>query len=229
MPARILIAAALSVFLFLLAPGCGDDDGGFKPEDIFRELTSPEDVLHNFEAAYNEMDYGHYAALIRDDFTFVFLDGDLGSPGVPPSGVWGKADELHTHQNMLDTAYTPPAEPQTKIENMQLELAISGELKVSNLDGAPAGTLEGLVTFDLQLNTVGEIIYLVNSRPLFYFVPNDPDSARAWQIWKIEDAGWDHAALKPDDPGDGSITVPVRHISWGYLKGLYWSYKRDPW
>jgi hypothetical protein len=170
--------------------GCDDDNGGFKPENTFRELTSPENVLFNFATAYKEMDYAHFAPLIGNGYTFIFNEDDIQNypDDIPPSGIWGKSQELQTHSNMLDTAYVPPDEPQLDIDRMLLELAFSGELSPCNLEGAPAGTVEGFVTFDWRVVTKGDIDYYVKSRPRFYFTPDSTKTPVTWSIWRIEDA-----------------------------------------
>jgi hypothetical protein len=229
----ILIVSACLCF-----GACDDDNGGFKPVNKFRDLTSPENVLFNFETAYNEMDYDHFRPLIRDDYLFFFAEDDLGMPGVPWAGLWGKSEELQTHHNMLDTAYVPQDDPQLEIDKLSLELAVSGELQPCPLEGAPQGTVEGFVTFDWFVSTVGDIDYYVQSRPRFYFTPDSTKTPVTWSIWRIEDAPFGQPSQATGSLPGASSDLPrsnsavrstdqarlrpaVEQKSWGAVKSLY--------
>jgi len=221
----------------LCMAGCGDDDnGGFKPQDNFSELTSPENVLFNFAAAYSEMDYEHFRPLIRTDYVFLFNPQDFGLPGIPHSGIWGRSEELQTHQHMLDTAYVPQDDPELRIEAMNLELALSGEPSPSSQLGAPEGTVEGFVVFDWRVTTVGEIDFYVGSRPRFFFAPDSTKTPVTWSIWRIEDAPFEQSGMAAlfgasvDIPGSNPAVrsaeqaksrPAVEQRSWGSVKLLY--------
>jgi hypothetical protein len=242
MKALVLILIVSAALCFA---ACDDDGGsGFKPQDKFLEPTSPENVLHNFEAAYDEMDYEHFWPLIHNDFTFIFVDNDIDifPDDIPASGVWGKPEELLAHEHMLNPNYVPEEYPELKIANLALDLEFSGDLKACNLEGAPAGTLEGFVTLDLFVTTVGEIDYLVRSRPRFYFAHAGSSIAGAdttiyWRIWRIEDAPFGQPSLNTGmtdqfsakepvsntmESGDMSRRMPgTESSSWGSIKALY--------
>jgi hypothetical protein len=146
------------------------------------------------EYAYNHFDYERYEPLIREDFTFVFNQDDIEKyPGqVPSDGWWDDGAEKESAKNMLDANFEP-TDPTYKIDSIQLVVKLSGDLRESNLEGAPEGTLEGYVTFDLSVDTSGgALTLLVQSRPLFYFTPDEPNAAdKIWRLWKIEDAPFD--------------------------------------
>jgi hypothetical protein len=96
---------------------------------------------------------------------------------------------------MLDANFVPEGFPERAIDNIQLELNFSGNPVPTNLEGAPEGTLEAYVTFDLRVTTVGAIDYWVNSRPLFFFTPLpdevDGEAITRYYIWYIQDAPFD--------------------------------------
>ena len=199
--------ALLLVFLMPFWQGCGLDPPSEPPKEVPLPPwppESPQDVIDNMEYAYNQMDYERYEPLFLDDFTFVFEESDIGIPGIPPDGLWGKTDELESARHMLDLNFTP-SDPDNKIDNMQLELQFSGDLIPSNYVDAPDEALMGFVTFDLRVNTVGVNIYLVNSRPDFYFAHKDTISAGTdttfiWGLWLIEDAPFGAPALTAEVP-----------------------------
>jgi hypothetical protein len=180
--------------------GCGLDpetkplppppEPNFPPE-------SPLDVIENMEYAYNQMDYEWYWPLLHEEFVFEFNEDDvlLYPDDIPPEGVWGKTAEMTSAEHMLDRNFVPADYPERAIDNIELELDFSGDPVLSNLEGAPEGTMEAFVTFDLRVTTVGEIDYWVNSRPLFYFTPLpdevDGEAITRWYIWYIQDAPFD--------------------------------------
>jgi len=192
--------AGIVIFLAfaVLVQGCGifnPDPSPPKKEPLPPwPPDSPSAVIANMEYAYNKFDYERYGPLIRDDFTFIFNQDDVTKyPGqVPSEGWWDDGAEKESSKNMLDANYEP-SDPLYKIDNMQLVVKLSGELRPSNLETAPEGTLEGYVTFDLSVETVGgALTLLVHSRPLFYFAPDVPGAdKKIWRLWKIEDAPFD--------------------------------------
>jgi hypothetical protein len=217
---------AAAAFLFLAA-GCGDDDGGVKPVQEVPAPTSPENVLLIMAAAYNEMDYERYWPLIHDQFTFVFNEEDMAHypDDIPPSGVWGKSAELQAHEHLLDPNYVPEGNPGMAVRSMTLAVEIYGEIQPTHLAGAPEGTVEADVTFDLRVSTVDEINYLVNSKPLFYFVPITGQSEVRWYIWYIADGipstKKEQAISGNDGVGAASASATGKYRSWGGIKAQY--------
>jgi len=190
-------SAALALALSTLWLGCG-----LNPEE--KPIPPPvlpnwpalnaQDVLDNMAYAYNQMDYERYYPLIDDRFTFEFNEEDINAypDQIPPEGVWGQSEELVSAEHMLNRDYIPP-NPADKIDNLELDMQFSGEPEPTNMQGAPPGTLEGFVTFDLRVQTAGGTVYLVHSRPLFFFAPSGTlvtgvDTTFVWRIWHIKDA-----------------------------------------
>ena len=182
-------------FMFAVAlavAGCDDDDGdgGFKPEEGFRELTSPENVLYNLQMSYNERDCDHFVPLLHDAFMFVFAHDDL--PDIPPDllQTWSKLDELDATNNMMDPDFTP-CDPRFKVTSMEMTLELSEDLGPCRVQGAPPGTLYGRVSLELVVRTVDAITLDVRSRPHLYFSPDSTHAATTgvtWQLWRVEDS-----------------------------------------
>jgi hypothetical protein len=171
--------------------GCvfSPDDGERKPDPLPPlPADSPQAVLANMRVAYNRFNYDRYQPLIREDFTFVFNPADVqGSQGEIPE-FWTQGPELASAKNMLNPEFQPE-DPLYKIDSMELVIQLSGQLRETNLQNAPEGTLESYVNFDLNVEAgAGNLTLLVHSRPLFYFAPDEADAEnKIWRIWKIVD------------------------------------------
>jgi hypothetical protein len=222
MRAKILLAAILA----LTMAACDDDGGGFTPESPFRELSSPENVLNNIAACFNEMNYAELLPIIHDGFVFYIWDGDVGSiPGdLAPDGYMPRAAFLEAAHNMLSEGFIPCGPepvPDLQIEGMEMALTLSGDLTETGLEGAPSGTQTAYVNLDLQVNTVGTIIYVVHSRPLFYFAS---DSLHAdtegvtWQLWRVDDGE------NLNNPYVRAGMPAGHEASWGSVLSLYYGF-----
>lgn len=226
---RSAAVLVLGIILCGLSAGCGDDDGGFKPALEILPASSPENVLNNLAVCYMRRDSGQLALLLDDDFVFRFTEYDiLRHPGsVPQEGVWSKSDELEVTGYMFDR-YGAPADSLPSITEIEMVLKSSGTSAQCNLIGAPPGTIEmtAHLSFTVRQRTPKEDL-VVASLPLFYFVPSGPDSARTWKLWMVEDDMPKPGRQVFAAPGDGHTTVPVLQASWGWVKALYWSYKRE--
>jgi hypothetical protein len=228
--------------------GCGDDVKTFKPpgeEDSFLPLTSPENVIHNLAASYNLRDFDHFKDLIRTDFTFIFNAYDVQHYAgmIPMEGWWGAPEELQATRNMFDTDWVPD-DPKYKVDNIQMALALSDSLVPTNLQGAPAGTLQGNATLDLEVSVDGgQITLLVHSHPLFYFASDSGETTGPWRLWKCADAPYGEDFLTSSTGGQGpdcgatqggaswssgpagrrdaSNALAIVGNSWGLIKSVY--------
>jgi hypothetical protein len=85
------------------ALSCGDDDTTTpsppNTSSNFHNLTTKENVLGNFELAHNKRDTSHYDALLDDNFTFFYTEGDAGGGGTPVQ--WGRTDDITTTHAMF--------------------------------------------------------------------------------------------------------------------------------
>jgi len=195
----VVTAAVPALVLCLLCAGCGDDGkslGPSKKTDPFPPLSSPENVLRNLQNSYELGDYDHFAPLIRDDFVFIFYAEDIPvEPGqIPAGGFWGAPEELLAMRSMLDST-SVLSDPRFKVVDIEMEVALAGALRESNQQGAPKGTLEGYVSLDLEVTVREDVVFLVRSRPLFFFAPDSADDPRIWRLWKCQDGPWDEESL----------------------------------
>jgi hypothetical protein len=217
----ILMAAVLA----LMTASCGDDGGGgFKPESPFRDLSSPENVLNNIAASFNERDYEKLLPIIHDEFRFYIWSRDIGViPGyMAPDGYMSREVFLEAAHNMMVEGYIPcgpePA-PELGIEEMDMILTLAGDLTDSDLVDCPTGTQKAYVNLDFRVDTVGTIIYLVHSRPLFYFAPDsssgEPEGV-TWQLWRVDDVE------NLNNPAYESSVMPASvQRSWGAVLSIY--------
>ena len=193
----VVILMAL-LFFAVAWQGCGIFDPDEEPPVVTplppMPPDSPQAVIDNMVYAYKNFDYERYQPLIRDDFVFIFNDDDVEKfpDQIPEEGWWGAPEELLSAEHMLDRNFEP-TDPTYKIDSMTLLIQLSGDLLPSNQQGAPEGTLEAYVTFDLTVDAnQGQLDLLVRSRPLFFFAPDDADAEqKIWRLWKITDAPFD--------------------------------------
>jgi hypothetical protein len=190
----LLVALALAYGL----QGCGifnPEKGGHKPDPLPpMPPMSPQDVIDNMAYAYNHFEYEqNYEPLIRSDFTFIFNEDDVTKypDTIPQEGWWGAPEEMMSARHMLDKNFVPE-DPRYTIDSIQLLLKM-GDLEPSNLQGVPKGTLEAYVAFDLEVQASGGALTVqVQSRPLFFFTPDDSTSGQGpWRLWKIKDGPYD--------------------------------------
>ncbi len=154
--------------------------------------------MENVKYSYEQFYYDRYWPLIHQEFQFFIWSGDAGgTPGdLAPEGYWNRTVEIGLAEHMMDRNFVP-TDPLTQqldydkqIDSMQMEWSFSDPGPVpSNLEGAPAHTLEAFVNFDLQVDCVGETDFAVTSRPKFYFIPADSTVPQpwTWTIWRIDD------------------------------------------
>lgn len=245
-PARgpVATAAVIALAFSVLGTGCDDDIEIYKPskdEGPYLAQTSPENVLHNLAMSYTLRDYQHVVPLFGDDFTFFFAKEDEGAPGVPRSGIWGRAEELQATQHMLDPYYVPD-DLVYKVAGIRMIVALVSSLEEADLEGAPHGTLKGRAALDMTIELDdGVSKLLVRSRPLFYFAPDGTGDPPVWRLWLCKDAPFDDelsglggCGLPRDDPGGSGVVdyesmrpiaraaqMGATSCSWGVAKSVY--------
>jgi hypothetical protein len=228
--APVAAGLLLGIFLCGIHTGCGDDNNGagFKPAPVVLPPSSPDNVMNNLVVCYNNRDIGQLADIFHEDFAFRFTEHDMLQYAelFPVGGVWGKSEELQTTGFMFDRRGAP-ADSMLSIANISITLNPSTGSVPCNLVGAPPGTIEKMGYLRLNVtHKTPDMALSVISRPLFYFVPDNPDSAKTWKIWMIEDEEPADAALGLGSPST-STPVPIERVSWGWLRGLYWHYLQD--
>lgn len=97
------VIAALAVLGLAGCPFTPDqDDGnGHEPPPVqFLARTSPENLLKNLMAAYQERNVVEYESLLAEDFDFIFCAYDQAQPNIPDS--WGRVEEIEAHEGIFD-------------------------------------------------------------------------------------------------------------------------------
>jgi hypothetical protein len=214
----------LSIFLCCIFTGCGEDNSvGFKPAPVVLPPSSPDNVLNNLVVCYNDRDTTQLDDILHDDFVFNFTQEDRQGYDeiLPEDGVWGKNRELRTTAFMFERC-DAPIDSILSTKDIDITLSPSGTAVPCNLVGAPPGTIERLAYLRLRVSYKrADAVLLVVSRPLFYFVPDNPDSTKTWKIWMIEDGEPDEVLLRTGGSSE-NFPVPVEKISWGWLRVMYW-------
>jgi hypothetical protein len=94
-----VLVAAVSSCIFDAPEKIGGDPP--KPPKELLPLISRTAVLNNIEYAYEKRDITPYDALLNDDFTFFYTDGDVGG-GTPVQ--WPRADEVSSNTGLFAAA-----------------------------------------------------------------------------------------------------------------------------
>jgi hypothetical protein len=164
------------------SPDSGNGDPPPDP-DPFLARTSPENLLANLKAAYEERAIAEYESLLAMDFTFLLSQEDAQQPGMPES--WGRQDEIGIHTNMFDS---------DRVEDLTLSFD-AGSRVFDPTDG-----LWTITITNVRLRLYGETPgseegpkeYKVdNGTSKFWFRENDwtePETSnKIWSIVKWED------------------------------------------
>jgi hypothetical protein len=110
-PLRRRRLAVVALCLAAGVAGCGDKEncwGGWCGDDpppdppAFLPRTSPSNLLHNLQKAYEKRNIAEYESLLAKDFTFVLSVDDQERPGIPDS--WGHDPEVLIHTRLFDPA-----------------------------------------------------------------------------------------------------------------------------
>jgi hypothetical protein len=84
----------------ILDPKETKEDGGKRPQVVYKDLTQKDDVLHNLELAYNERDMKEYERLLDDAFIFIFSPEDFSKGDTPQQ--WDRDAEVGSNTKILD-------------------------------------------------------------------------------------------------------------------------------
>ena len=98
-----LRSLTLIVLSILLAFGCSQDSA--KPPDDppagYSEATTINQLLENFQRAYEEMNFEEYELLLDTEFVFVFDPRDVGPDKPWQNSTWVKVEDLISAANMF--------------------------------------------------------------------------------------------------------------------------------
>jgi hypothetical protein len=172
------------------------------PEIDYHDRLTPEDVIHNLQTAYVDMNADKYLDCLSEDFTFYPTDEDVQNPnnGIPPE--WGKDVETSTHRNMFADA--------SNVESISLTLT---EITSEHIEGIPDDPMDDIYVYrvgvDLRVNLLNGVTLLATAPSEYWFrvdqdQPDDPDVIW-WEIY-----------LWYDDPVRGR-TVPLREPEVGFM------------
>ncbi len=209
---RRLLALLMLVLSYSLA-SCGNDDEDPPADDSYLPQTSEDNVMENFQRAYEMRDVDAYARLLAADFQFYLDPVTRETLGI---GFWSRTeDSLRTEQlftasdvtrividldwprgSANNAGYPPPGEDWTKLFINDVFL---------DVDFAPAG--QEVTTFRVQDQT-----------QLFYFRRGrtDPSSGPAdTLVYLVE---WrDQGSVSSLGRGGMLASSPT---TWSRIKGL---------
>jgi hypothetical protein len=166
-----------------------------------------------------------FAELLDSGFTFHFTHHDVTQfeELIPEQGQWSRSEEIETTDFMF-SLHGAPDETFLSIKEIDMEVTPSVSATPCNMLGAPPGTVEKTAQLRLTVKQKRpDRDLVVITRPLFYFAPDSSAAPVTWKIWMIED---DIEIAEPREvlaTDAGRAPVPIKEVSWGYVKGLYWS------
>lgn len=168
--------------------GGGGGGGG----DDWADLKAKDDVLHNFELAYNNRDINQYKKLTDEDetvFIFVFSREDFNSGKTPDQ--WERAKEVEVTGRMFQRGGSDP------IQSMNMNFSYA-EGDIAWEEATPPEGHEQekwyqkIVTYDFTVETTsGQTYYAVDSQALFIVRYNFNSVAEdsVWQVVQYYDLG----------------------------------------
>ncbi len=205
--AALLCAASLAA---LVLGGCATSSG---PEPLegpnFDDRTVPENVIHNIQLAYVDMNATEYLDCLSEDFEFYPTEEDVQNPDIQIPPVWYKTDEQNMHNNMFDDS--------SDVNSITLTLTTTSIVYDYGLPGDETDdTCICDVEVDLRVNLVVGLTYLATSPSRFYMrIDQDqlgPGGVYLWEICEWFDLG---------ETGRGIADAAVEDATWGSVKAMY--------
>lgn len=167
-----------------------DDDPPVTKE--YKSLKEKDDVLFNFELAYNSRDLNEYIKLTDEDesvFIFVFAKEDFESGKTPQQ--WPRAKEVEVTGRMFQRGGSDPIQS----INMNFSYA-AGDIAWEDATPAEGHEQENwyqkFVTYDLTVETTGgQTYYAIDSQALFIirYGFNSVAADTVWQVVQYYDLG----------------------------------------
>jgi len=196
---RLAVSLLLAVFACSLA-GCWNPFAPAKgdPDDIepaeFRERTSPRNVLHNIETAYEQKNVSKYMDCLSDDFIFYTSEEDQ-TGGDPLDPQWYRIDEEEMHEGLFGTS---------QIDYISLTLTVSD---TTHFPGDPQDPDDDEYVFienvDLRVYEVGGYLRKATTPQEYHFRIDDqvgPNGETLWEIYRWWDLGRGRGDVETENP-----------------------------
>jgi hypothetical protein len=203
--------AVVAIILAVALAGCGDKDptGIRLPPSPFLPRTSPANLLHNLQEAYEHRNLAEYESLLATEFTFVLSQRDQQRPGMPDS--WNRETEIGIHRHLFDAAL---------VQTLTLSFVLADTV------WDPADSLYTAIASNVNFYIVGAMpahptdvkeYRVTNALEKFWFRKNGwTATGKADSIWTIvkwkDDLLWGRSAAR---------SGVSEETSWGAVKAAY--------
>jgi len=198
------LAAGLGGCWNPFAPPGGDDP----PVVVFKERTSPANVLYNLTEAYKNQKAEEYLDCLSEDFIFFLNPKDVEEdPDLEP-GYWDKAEERDVHENMFGSG---------DVDRITLTLTQVGDpVPVDPGDGTGVH-YQYKESVDLRVY-VGDTEFWANAPSRFEFrIDQDQVGPNGEQLWEI--CFW--YDLNEDERGSIATDVSAERITFSRAKAMF--------
>lgn len=215
---RRLVVWSLAVVVTVTATGCWNpfapEGGGGQPPVVvtYKERTSPDNVIHNLNTAYKDMNADEYLDCLAEEFEFHLNPDDYGDPANNLPEDWDKQEERDIHDAMFGQ--------DTEVED--IDLVFTNTSKLWDDNALPGDPSDDLWTYreqtDLRVKVPGDLTYLANADQEFVFqidpYETGPDDEPLWEIidwWDLQETPYRRPVAE-----DGE-----ERVSFGLLKSMY--------
>jgi hypothetical protein len=205
---RLTVLALAAVFACVLG-GCWnpfDPDEGDpvdRPPADYRIRTTPANVIHNMQVAYEYMDAEKYLECLSEDFVFYPNEEDVGGD-IPQ--FWYKNTERTLHENMFSES---PPDPSLAVESIQLTLTLAHRDSVE-ADEPGEWNVIFEESVDLHVNLYTGLTYYANAPSKYFFRKAEepgPNGEVLWEIYEWQDLLEDEKRAAGQDPDVETVTL----------------------
>jgi len=205
---------AVLVFTSMVGGGCifsPEKTDPPPPSGVYKEPTTPENVINNLVVSYTRKESDKYGPLLRHDFIFQFQEKDAQVIG---ERFWTK-DQDSTGTHRLFTA--------NDIHDIRIDLP-HGPAKDPTEITFPEGTKHIRVSpTDLEVEQDPDITLVVKGDIQdFFLLKGDADEGENpdhWYILEWRDMG-DLSGVGKPGLGGGASEPGTREVTWGEILGL---------
>jgi hypothetical protein len=208
---RRLAVLGLSAAFVLALGGCWNpfapDEGDpvDRPPADYRLRTTPANVIHNMQVAYEYMDAEKYLACLSEDFVFYPNEEDVGGPDNIPE-FWYKDTERTLHENMFSEN---PPDPSLAVESIQLTLTLANR---DSIEGDQPGEWNVIFeeSVDLHVNLYTGLTYYANAPSEYRLRKAEepgPNGEVLWEVYEWYDLLEDDKRAAGHDPGVEVMTL----------------------